>query len=71
MVVADCCFLITRYDHLSEVLSKILDERPNHCVGKLVKIKASKGRMHLSTLFLAKLDVLNMKNILICSISLF
>ena len=34
--MADCCFLITRYDHLSEVLSKILDERPNHCVGKLV-----------------------------------
>ena len=28
------CF-IYRYDHLSDVLSKILDERPKHCVGKL------------------------------------
>jgi hypothetical protein len=25
----------SRYDHLSDVLCKILDERPNNCVGEL------------------------------------
>lgn len=28
-------FSVSRYDHLSEVLSKILDERPNDCIGKV------------------------------------
>ena len=48
---------VSRYDHLSEVLSKILDERPKHCVGKLM-LKHNVMSVELSSMPLYKLKLI-------------